>query len=238
MQEFVVPVTGLYKLEVWGAKGGSTNNGGGYSVGYKHLEKEETVYICCGGAGSNATGGYNGGGNGQDYGSGGGGATHIAYTTGTLSAIGKTNFVTNAQGIIVAGGSGGSGGSWNLGRGNYGAGGSGGGISGGNGGFWTNQSGSGSGGSGGTQTSGASFGQGANASYTAFQSHNGGGGGGFYGGGAGYTSTNPGGAGGGGGSGWLGGVPIITYKGTIYTPSTSNGGNSGNGKATISFITK
>lgn len=56
-----------------------------------------------------------------------------------------------------------------------------------------------------------------------------GGDGGYYGGNVGYVC-------GGGGSGWLGGVPSITYKGTTYNSSTSNGVNSGNGKAKISYI--
>ena len=44
VQTFIVPYTGLYKLEVWGAQGGTKYSGiggkGGHSGGYKILEKD------------------------------------------------------------------------------------------------------------------------------------------------------------------------------------------------------
>ncbi len=122
-QTFIVPVTGKYKLETWGAQGGSRstyNNGGlgGYSAGIIQLEKDTLLYINVGGKGSEfsdtvlSLGGYNGGGNGGTInrinpqgGSGGGGATHIAIQTGLLST-----FVSNIDKLlIVAGGGGGTG---------------------------------------------------------------------------------------------------------------------------------
>lgn len=40
-------------------------------------------------------------------------------------------------------------------------------------------------------------------------------------------------AGGGGGSGYVGGVPAITYSGTYYTPGMVNGNRAGHGMARI-----
>lgn len=242
-QKFVVPISGLYRLQVWGAGGGEqyglTADFGmqrGHSTGYIMLKKGDILYVCCGGKGGVGTGGgiaggYNGGGSGAgagDYASGGGGCTHIARISGTLQSIGESrkNMV-----LIVAGGGGGyrtSAAGW---------GGVGGGL---NGGAAGPSSGSYIGGGGGTQTKGGvgraegqsgSFGKGGNASRFA-----GGGGGGWYGGGAGYGS------GGGGGSGYIGGVPAITFGGKTYSPATSNGVigqyDRGAGQATITLIKK
>ncbi len=68
-QRFQVDTTGVYKLEVWGAQGGSGGNGG-YSSGYVQLQKGEEIYVYVGGkgldtanVGANAQkGGFNGGG--------------------------------------------------------------------------------------------------------------------------------------------------------------------------------
>jgi hypothetical protein len=252
VQSFTVPANGLYKLETWGAEGGYNGGKGGYSIGYKALTKGQTIYVVVGGAGSYTnggavdarnlyycSGGYNGGGGGASaaIASGaGGGATHMATVTGTLSTIGKAEF--DSKGLIVAGGGGGGGSKW---QGDPVYGGSGGGTSGGNG---TNGYGPGSSGTGGTQSSGAGFGIGGSAYVQGqegswFRQGAGGGGGGYYGGGGG-RSTGYGSEGsnysGGGGSGYIGGVPETTYKGHTYTPSTSNGVNSGNGKAKITRI--
>ena len=124
-QLFIAPKSGTYKIEVWGAQGGSaTFNGynvpggyGGYSVGKYTLTKEVPIYINVGSQGKNcnkfgyvlATGGYNGGGNSyggpSDISCAGGGATHVATITGLLSTLGskKTDV------IIVAGAGGGAG---------------------------------------------------------------------------------------------------------------------------------
>lgn len=125
IQSYTVPTTGLYKLQVWGAQGGSFNNEkagglGGYAYCYAHLTAGETIYIYVGGQGrigttaSGGAGGWNGGGQGGNgYGGcpgsgGGGGATHISRVNNQVigsgcSYLGGTNY------IIVAGGGGGCG---------------------------------------------------------------------------------------------------------------------------------
>ena len=229
-QTFTAPVSGRYKLEVWGAQGGSGsfNNYsndkagyGGYSLGLIFINLSSKIYINVGGAGgvvnsiNGSAGGYNGGGNGEATcegfkypgGGGGGGATHISGTSGILPTL--SNKIDNI--IIVAGGGGGAG----LYNGGYNQGG---GYAGSGGGFV--------GGAatttnlrpiiGGTQTTGYSFGLGETsaACHYAVDGNwgNGGGGGGFYGGFAsGYTTgayTNGGGA---GGSGYIGNS-LLTEK--------------------------
>ena len=122
-QYFIVPKTGNYKLEVWGASGGTvdeTYHGGygGYSTGVINLLKGDKYYINVGGEGEyrkltesnkRAYGGYNGGGTGSSgYAErqvcGGGGATHIASANGVLSSL-ESN---KSSIIIVAGGGAGS----------------------------------------------------------------------------------------------------------------------------------
>ena len=90
---------GTYDLEVWGAQGGSysgSNGGkGGYTKGnYTVTGTTQLIYIVVGGQGTNGNssntvkaGGYNGGGQGRYYGSGGGGATNIATRPGKLSSL-------------------------------------------------------------------------------------------------------------------------------------------------------
>ncbi|MCI8621434.1 MAG: hypothetical protein HFJ50_06955 [Clostridia bacterium] len=73
IQEYGAQVTGKYKLEVWGAQGGTTQGYtggyGGYSYGETQLNQGEKIYVAVGGAGIGASrmgqslaGGYNGGG--------------------------------------------------------------------------------------------------------------------------------------------------------------------------------
>ena len=217
-QTFVAPVTGVYKLETWGAQGGSSTIAqggyGSYSVGNVLLNKDDKLYIYIGGAGLyrkvnqspyTITGGYNGGGTAYDSSekenrSSGGGATHIATISGQLSSLSSSA----GKIMIVSGGGGGSTGS---------AGGSAGGIKGVMGapisGYTI--------GTGGTQTSGGvcsnsnkysctsslngSFGKGGNSIRSSDNTTYGGsgGGGGFYGGAAGYDNGA-----GSGGSGYIG----------------------------------
>ena len=244
IQEFVVPVTGLYKLEVWGAKGGnSTNKGtggnGGYSKGHTILKEGTQLYVVAGG------GTYNGGGNvvSGSKGGYGGGATHIALRTGLLSTL--KNYLGDV--LIVAGGGGGGGKLVDSAPNTENAnGGSGGGNSGGSGSAAINFSGGG----GGTQdkkgsnqsanglgTTGGGFGCASQLIITSdpWAGHAqtvGAGGGGLYGGGCGSTY-----GGGGGGSGYIDGVPELIYKGTTYTPETQNGmNNEQNGKAVITLV--
>lgn len=213
-----ITVPGYYKLETWGAQGGgnSTYVGGygGYSQGYVYLEDNTNLYIAIGGAGNyctgsscTATGGYNGGGACQAYteststcGSGGG-ATHIALMTGTLSSLEE-----NKDSILmVAGGGGGA----NLCNSccNYASGGHGGGstaVGSINMGApdWTANGGAAA--TGGTQTSGNAFGQGAGGTGTMYV----GAGGGYYGG----LSSGINGAG--GGSGYIGNTLLLNK--TMY----------------------
>ena len=133
IQTFDVPCTGAYKLEAWGAQGGKSadnteNSRGGYgaySVGNININHDDTIYVAVGGAGKTCTtygsiasgqttcgndGGYNGGGTTRQYtnttlyGSGGG-ATHIATVSGTLSEITSSNL---DKVLMVAGAGGGS----------------------------------------------------------------------------------------------------------------------------------
>lgn len=69
IQTFTAPKDGVYKLEVWGAQGGTADDGenttasggyGSYSVGEVELHQGDTLYIGVGGQG-----GYNGGGAGN-----------------------------------------------------------------------------------------------------------------------------------------------------------------------------
>lgn len=140
-QVYTVPNTGDYKLEVWGAQGATYDSTssyggyGGYSVGVVSLEKGQQLYLNVGGQGNLATlqngvdisvpGGYNGGGNLRLHynsdgtirvGGSGGGATHIALTSGLLSSLesykgtlSDTNdYYISDTILIVAGGGGGS----------------------------------------------------------------------------------------------------------------------------------
>ena len=119
-QIYIVPKTGTYELEVWGAQGGSYTKGkvtggyGAYSVGTVWLHKGDYLFVVVGGKGTDGIknnevlGGYNGGGNGNSnsnfFVSGGGGATHIALRSGLLSELEKYKDDI----LIVAGGGGGS----------------------------------------------------------------------------------------------------------------------------------
>ncbi len=214
-QTFTAPVSGTYKLETWGAQGGSYSSNyfggyGGYSSGEMALEGGKILYINVGSQGVSHTGGYNGGGNVNDvdYGKAGGGATHIADLSGLLST-----FETKKENILIV--SGGGGGAANRGSGyGDGNGGSAGGIKGNNGESVNHTNGFGYGyGTGGTQNSGGSlvwikgtsdnsrtypgtFGNGYGSTTIGYVAA--GGGGGFYGGGG----SIHGGAG--GGSGYIG----------------------------------
>jgi prepilin-type N-terminal cleavage/methylation domain-containing protein len=220
---FTVPVTGIYKLEVWGAQGGGLYNGteygglGGYATGEKALTAGEVLSIYVGGkgmtgsGGTSGQGGYNGGGGSSSYtgpSGGGGGGTDIRYSGTAL---------TNR--IIVAGGGGGSGyysstdAFYTYGP-KYG----------GSGGGTTGENGASLAGSvGGSQTSGGYYRGTLGVGGTGDNVSEGGGGGGYYGGGTVGGSTGSG----GGGSGYIGGVS----NGTM-----SNGVRSNNGYAVITYL--
>ena len=127
VQTFIAPVTGKYKLETWGAQGGSvdgTYSGGygAYSTGEIKLKQNDIVYIYVGGEGQSTTdgyyedvaGGYNGGGaanvsstscsSATQYKSSGGGATHMATTSGLLNTLSS-----NRDKILIVSSGGGGG---------------------------------------------------------------------------------------------------------------------------------
>ena len=118
-ESFKVPVDGTYTLECWGAG----ESQGGKSQGDYQAPKNQVLYICVGGKGSEGDraqigiGGYNGGGNGGSAvvndkgqplkrGDGGSGATHICLKDGVLKDL-KTAY-ENDQLLMVAGGQGGA----------------------------------------------------------------------------------------------------------------------------------
>ena len=230
---------------MWGAQGGHINGGkGGYSYGTITNANGNTLYVCVGGQGAinsgstGGTGGYNGGGNGgkalEPYGGGGGGggATHIATTSGTLYTL-LNNSSTKGT-VLLVGGGGGGGTTWGQ---DYIFGGTGGGTSGGNS---LNTFTEDSGGrdscpisSGGSSSNYFSLGKGQDGVTSTPGPHggegNGGAGGGYY---AGFSNQKTGYASnacGGGGSGH-----INTSK--ISSGSMSNGIQSGNGKALITWM--
>ena len=232
-QTFVADNTGYYKLEVWGAQGGTVQGVeggyGGYSTGLVYLEEGDTLYINVGGQGKECpygaescvnNGGYNGGGYAtpnHQFTSSGGGATHIALQSGLLYTLASSEDKV----LIVAGGGGGSG--YNNGKKGYG----------GSGGGYIANSGTGDdgsiGSSGGSQLSGGHPGTntsevlrgsgvfGLGASYDRDYFFNGGGGG-YYGGGA--TGVAERGAG--GGSGYIGNTLLTKKSMYCYNCSTSN----------------
>ena len=113
-QTFTANTTGYYKVETWGAQGGSGETTyiggyGGYSIGKIFLRKNEVLFINIGGNGEEFNGGYNGGGyrDNNNYvwrGGAGGGATSIAKSSGILHELEeKINDI-----VLVSGGGGGA----------------------------------------------------------------------------------------------------------------------------------
>jgi prepilin-type N-terminal cleavage/methylation domain-containing protein len=232
-QTFLVTDAGYYKLEVWGAQGGSFSNissewgtlnytggYGGYSSGIAQLSADTLLYINVGGQGGGTgnftykdsaylygySGGYNGGGTGG-YGSYMGGAGGGGATSIALESGTLSYFDSNHNGVADAGEIGDilivAGGGGGSAFG--GTPGSGGGYQGGNG----CCNGTACSSTGATQTTGYRFGLGGNGrdgrGYGQYSLEGaGGGGGGFYGG---FTSQLTGedtDFGGSGGSGYIG----------------------------------
>ena len=129
VEEFTAPYTGTYKLQCWGAQGGSVQlssetgkpfaggGKGGYSYGDANLTEGKVLYVYVGGTPAPQTkmtsdcyleGGYNGGGHAfwwkdDNINNGaGGGATHIASVTGLLSKLSQ-----NKNDIYMVAGAGG-----------------------------------------------------------------------------------------------------------------------------------
>jgi hypothetical protein len=229
-QTFTIPEDGMYRLEVWGAEGGTDGSGtggrGGTARGLLELDASDVLNIYIGERGvrgsspdgGNFPGGFNGGGSGHSnngyHHASGGGATDI-----------RVGGISLANRVIVAGG-GGGGDDFGSSKG-----GAGGGLTGvaGNG-TGTLLGVSGDTGKGGSQTTGGTsggsdaqsgaLGRGGNGS-TGFFNGGSGGGGGYYGGGGGHLAA------GGGGS---------SYVGNLMEGSTSPGVQNGNGRARITYL--
>lgn len=241
-QGVAVP-SGLYKLEVWGAEGGSSSivnahpGKGGYSCLYYYFSSETMLYVNVGEKGRPADAdyksgkAYNGGGGGAKRMSGGGGATHIAKLSGVLETLETSKSVV----LVVAGGGGGVGNTGAVGS-SMKMGGDGGGLTGSDSGngdiIQTNAAGGGQ-----TGTDRNKFGKGYtcydNTSTTAY-AHVAGGGGGWYGGAGSFN-------GGGGGSGYIGiahldGGYYTTHNNVKYENATIAGQRAGNGFAKITRI--
>lgn len=112
VQAYTIPVTGTYRIELWGASGGDVGpykgGLGGYTSGYIHLQEGQVLYFYVGGEGSQSSiGGWNGGGDltsGQEaFGASGGGATDVRLVSGAWN-----NFDSLKSRIMVAGGGGGA----------------------------------------------------------------------------------------------------------------------------------
>jgi len=125
-QEFVAPASGYYKIELWGAAGGSatyttgySGGKGSYTTGEIYLNKDEILYVYIGGQGTSHSGttsdaikpngnGYNGGTTGKFFADnsnagGGGGATDIRLEDGEWSS--ETSLRSRI--MVAAGGGGG-----------------------------------------------------------------------------------------------------------------------------------
>ena len=225
-ETFTIVTTGIYKLETWGAQGGSydeTYHGGygGYSSGLVNLEKGTMLYVNVGsqgeGACSTCKASYNGGGQGYGKGSNiastGGGATHIATKSGLLSSL--ENFKDDI--LIVSGA--GAGGYYHSYGTNYSSyGGNGGGFNGTLGkknSYQIAQAGSQtSGGSAGYRGTAGSFGKG--GTYQNNTDGASGGGAGLYGGGGAAHSGS------GGGSGYIGNSSLTNKVMYCYECEESN----------------
>jgi len=228
VQTFTAPATGVYTLDVYGARGGNitsyyvTSGGlGGRAQGTINLTAGQVVNIYVGGQGQDrqgnhpyggctlTAGGWNGGGANRSAGNGspGGGASDIRVGGNAL-----------ANRVIVAGGGGGCG--WV-----YAAGGAGGGLTGGAGTSHATSGGTQAAGgavgssSGSCGQSAGTLGQGGDGSGSS--AGGGGGGGGYYGGGGGGYDQ-----GGGGGSSYIGGV---------NNGSTTAGVRNGDGQIIITW---
>ena len=212
VQTFTTTKKGIYKVELWGAQGGSgggTGGFGGYTRGDIDLDSNVSLFVYVGGVGGNRTStttqgaaGYNGGGigglgtpPGWGAGAGGGGATDVRLSNGVWNDI-----LGLRSRIMIAGGGGGSGASSGaMGH----AGGYGGGVHtyGGAGGNGIN--GAGGGGAGGYYGAGGAGGWSGGAGGTAYS-----------------TNTSP---------GYVGSFGIGAQGGGVVTANYDGGGGGGGG---------
>ena len=245
VEEFVVPVSGKYKMECWGASGASIYPNvsylkpglGGYSVGVLSASSDEMLYVCVGSSGAYGSFSYNNNlGYSLRFGSPGGGATHISINSGDE----LKNFSSHPSDILlVAGGGGGV----DIVSGKDASGGYGGGVTGGSG----SASDGSNCGTGGTASAGGTsphqyqgvngtFGLGG-VSWASNNDYAAQGGSGWYGGGGGCTSTV---GTGGGGSGYVNSSLLSkaqTIPGNLSFPSVEGStetGHSGHGACIIS----
>ena len=107
--EFYVPRTGLYKIEAWGAKGGTNSGNGSYTSGEIELTQGDMLYIYSGGRGadgclSGTGGGWNGGGSPGSSGCSytGGGASDVRLVSGAWN----NDTSLNSRIMVAAGGAG------------------------------------------------------------------------------------------------------------------------------------
>lgn len=246
-ESFTVPVDGTYTLECWGAG----ENQGGKSQGDYQAQKNQVLYICVGGKGTEGDrdeigkGGYNGGGNGGTAvinekgqplkrGDGGSGATHICLKNGVLKDL--KNAYENNQLLMVAGGQGGA--QYPKGTGPFGGG--------TEGGRPTNKAGQTFDAA--TQSKGFAFGQGQTGRDGTKGTQNGGegnggGGGGLYGGYSPQEQGNKTNSPGGGGSGYVNtkllnvNAKTIAGNQSFLSPSgVSETGHAGHGAALITWL--
>lgn len=216
IQEWTVPTSGNYAIEVYGARGGGNGGYGAYVYGEFSLNSGQTLKILVGQMGLAAPNQVGNGGGGGSYVvdvtntpliiAGGGGGTAHNESNGSYNLIGGSTATDGNIGQYAGAGAGGTNGnggfeSYSTGNGTD--------NGGGGGGFLTNGGSSGSsfggasflnGGQGGNSTGGFGGGGGSNLFIYGCGSspHGGSGGGGYSGGGAGGDNCN--GAGGGGGS--------------------------------------
>ena len=110
VEEFETPVAEEYKLECWGAQGGTVMSiyvpgDGGYSVGWYESLANRILYICVGNHGAYGSYSYNNNiGTNIKAGVPGGGATHISINSGGEL---KT-FATHPTDVLLVAGGGGS----------------------------------------------------------------------------------------------------------------------------------
>jgi hypothetical protein len=107
IQTFTAPLSGIYKIELWGAQGGGNTSGGkgAYTSGNITLSEGENIYVYVGNKPSITDATYNGGGLGNNphyptY--AGGGATDVRLNNGNWD-----NLTSLRSRIMVAAGSGG-----------------------------------------------------------------------------------------------------------------------------------
>lgn len=261
VQIFQAPISGYYKLEVWGASGGLLAKAdtreefnalspgiekpglGGYSYGTYYMKQNQKVYVYVGEQGhSDRNGGdsssYNGGGIVHKNGWGstsGGGMTHISTTQNPVegnNALTDPNYQWDPDGTLIV--AGGGGGTDDL-SGNDGYGGSGGGEKGGNANCdYGVAKGTGA------QQDGIKYSKQGVGESSNGKADPGAGGGGWYGGAAGLNNN----CGGGGGSGYVNTEILKDYAtvgGDQLIPKTDGStdtekGHYGNGFARITYL--